>query len=320
VKTAGLAIASDSEVGSFERQAVLQSEPKGLGPGPLTDEEIEFHEQRISANEAARRTAGYVTVTNTGLDEVGLHRTRHCGRFTIEGTNEKERRYLRVNCKCWDCRHCGPRKAKRYRRSIARAAEAHGLRRFLTLTLDPKIACVDRWGEEMSPVRYIKACWARLRTAMKKRFKEAPKFISVMEFQKSTGMPHLHIIIDRFIEQAWIKRAWMEAGGGEHVDIRAVSMRAVSRYLTKYLTKELLCSAPKRSRRVTVSRGITLNEKPEQTHTWALQRQNIFAIWARFRGIVDKAEWDTDCVLCSFSVDLGSTIAGGNVLREPASS
>jgi hypothetical protein len=152
---------------------------------------------------------------------------------------------------------------------------------------------------------------------MKKRFKEAPKFISVMEFQKSTGMPHLHIIIDRFIEQAWIKRAWMEAGGGEHVDIRGISMRAVSHYLTKYLTKELLCSAPKRSRRVTVSRGITLNEKPEQTHTWALQRKNIFAIWARFRGIVDKAEWDIDCVLCSFSVNWGSTIAGGNVLQEP---
>jgi hypothetical protein len=75
---------------------------------------------------------------------------------------------------------------------------------------------------------------------MKKRFNEAPKFISVMEFQKSTGMPHLHIIIDRYIEQAWIKRAWMEAGGGEHVDIRGVSMRAVSHYLTKYLTKELM--------------------------------------------------------------------------------
>jgi hypothetical protein len=71
-----------------------------------------------------------------------------------------------------------------------------------------------------------------------------------------TGMPHLHIIIDRYIEQSWLKRAWMEAGGGEHVDIRGVSMRAVSHYLKKYLTKELLCSAPKRSRGVTVSRAL----------------------------------------------------------------
>ncbi len=323
MKTAGLAITS-AESGFFARQVLLQSRPESIATRMPTDEEIDFTERRILHDQRDRATwlAGersFVTVTNTGLDEVGLHRNRHCGRFTIEGTNEKERRFQRVNCKCWDCRHCGPRKAKRYRRAIARAAEAHGLYRFLTLTLDPKVPCIDSRGEEISPVRCIKMCWARLRTAMKKCFKEAPKFISVMEFQKSTGMPHLHIIIDRYIEQAWIKGTWMEAGGGEHVDIRGVSMRAVSHYLTKYLTKELLCSAPKRSRRVTVSRGITLNEKPEKTHTWALRPRNIYAIWAGFRGIVDNPKWDADCVLYSFSVNWGSAVSGGNVLQKPAS-
>ena len=311
-------MATDAEIDFFERQAVLQSGPMARGRA-ATDAEIEFLERRILADQAARKTNGYVSVWNSGTETVGLHRSRHCGRFTMEGLNATERKYLRVNCKCWDCRHCGPRKAKHYRYSIARAAEAHGLYRFVTLTLDPKIACMDRWGEELSPVRYIKACWARLRTAMRKRFGQAPKYISVMEFQKSTGMPHLHVIIDRYIEQAWLKRAWMEAGGGEHVDIRGVSMRAVSHYLTKYLTKELLCSAPKRSRRVTVSRGITLNEKPEKTHTWSLRQESIYAIWAGFRGIVDKAKWDADYVLWSFSVNWGSTIAGGDVLQKPAS-
>jgi hypothetical protein len=164
---------------------------------------------------------------------------------------------------------------------------------------------------------------------MRKRFKVAPKFISVMEFQKSTGMPHLHVIIDRYIEQAWLKRAWMEAGGGEHVDIRGVSMRAVSHYLTKYLTKELLCSAPKRSRRVTVSRGITLNEKPEKTHTWSLLHSTIYSAFFGFMGVVDKADWDSDSVLWSFSVNWGKNgnpgairAAGwfGDVPQKPASS
>jgi hypothetical protein len=47
-------------------------------------------------------------------------------------------------------------------------------------------------------------------------------------------------------------------GGGRIVDIRLVDMHRISRYLSKYLTKELLLSAPKRSRRVTVSRGYAI--------------------------------------------------------------
>ena len=40
------------------------------------------------------------------------------------------------------------------------------------------------------------------------------------------------------------------------VDIRYVDVHRVSRYLSKYLTKELLMSASLRSRRVTTSRGM----------------------------------------------------------------
>jgi hypothetical protein len=251
------------------------------------------------------RPAGspYVGVTNTSLDLRDKGRNRHCGRFTMQGIGETETKYLRVNCKCWDCRHCGPRKAKRYRHAIAKAAEMYGLFRFVTLTLDPKIMPHDKWGEEMSSVKYIKACWARLRAAMRKRFGEAPKYISVMEFQKETQQPHLHVIIDRYIEQAWLKRAWTQAGGGEHVDIRGVSMRAVSHYLTKYLTKELLCSAPKRSRRVTVSKGIVLNDPPKKTHHWIILAQNIMSIFVQwYKGAVDNPEWDSDLVLWSFEI------------------
>ena len=69
-------------------------------------------------------------------------------------------------------------------------------------------------------------------------------------FETQNGTPHLHILIDRFIEQQWIKTTWQQIGGGMHVDIRRVDVHRVSRYVSKYLTKELLTSAPERSRRV----------------------------------------------------------------------
>ena len=50
------------------------------------------------------------------------------------------RRYERLDCKRSACDHCGRIKAQRYRKAIAREAEAHGLTRFVTLTLDPKVA------------------------------------------------------------------------------------------------------------------------------------------------------------------------------------
>lgn len=274
--------------------------PRGAGEGEIdSPHRVASWDNEIQADVFN----DYWHCTNTSDDLRGKGRNRHCGRFTMQGADKDGLLYVRVNCKCWDCRHCGPRKAKRYRRSIARAAEANKLFRFITLTLDPKIIPHDQHGAEISPVKYVKLCWARLRAAMRKRFGEAPKYISVMEFQKETGMPHLHVIIDRYIEQAWLKRAWMEAGGGQHVDIRGVSMRAVSHYLTKYLTKELLMSAPKRSRRVTVSRGIVLNEKPEKTRTWGCISESIFKIfWSWYRGAVDSPEWDSENVLWSFTV------------------
>ena len=54
------------------------------------------------------------------------------------------------------------------------------------------------------------------------------------------------------------------------MDIRRVTMRSVSHYLSKYLTKQMLLSAPKRSRRVTTSRGLKLNPKILSEWTWTL--------------------------------------------------
>jgi hypothetical protein len=245
---------------------------------------------------------GEAAVGFTSLDQKqinrnkGLGRGRHCGRFTIRGTdpNSGETRFHRVNCKCWKCSYCGPRKAKRYKRAIRATAEAHQLRRFLTLTLDPaKIQ-----GE---PVRYLNGLFAKLRVYLKRKYGVSPQYIRVLEFQQN-GTPHFHILVDRYIPYAWIRAAWVAIGGGSMVDIRYIDVHRVSRYLSKYLTKELLMSAPQRSRRVTTSRGIHLFEKKPQETTWTFLRMSIFTLLEMHAKNVVAMSFDEEEVLESFSM------------------
>ncbi len=160
------------------------------------------------------------------------------------GTSDtKTRKYIRVDCKCWDCAYCGPRKARKYKRAIRELAEAQNLNRVVTLTLDPR--SMDRHD----PVAYINKAFPKFRTCLKRKFQVSITYIRVLEFQQN-GNPHFHVLVDRFIPAAWVKKTWQAVGGGRIVDIRFVDIHRISRYLSKYLTKELLLSAPKRSRRV----------------------------------------------------------------------
>lgn len=234
----------------------------------------------------------------SSLDHLEINRNsgrgKHCGRWSIRGQVDGISHVHRVNCKTWPCSYCGPRKAKRYKYAIRHTAERYGLNRFLTLTLDPaKIS-----GE---PVQFLNATFAKFRIYLKRQYKVAPNYIRILEFHKS-GNPHFHILIDRFIPQEWIAEAWSSLGGGRIVDIRQVDLHRVSRYLSKYLTKELLMSAPSRSRRVTTSRGITLIEKTESKTDWELLRCPIWILFERFTGSVLTFALDEDGVLKTFAV------------------
>src|SRR5262249_40656871 len=78
----------------------------------------------------------------------------------------------RLDCKRSSCDHCGPIKAWRYRKAIAREAESHGLTRFVTLTLDPKTAP----GPDES-VEYIRECFNKFRTYLKRKFDTSIEYI-----------------------------------------------------------------------------------------------------------------------------------------------
>jgi hypothetical protein len=249
---------------------------------------------------AEQRDAG------TFLDQIEINRNKalgrgkHCGRFTIVGSpvTPTETRFHRVNCKCWDCSYCGPRRAKRYKWAIRAIAEKLQLRRFLTLTLDP--AKVDD-----DPVRYLNKTFAKLRVYLRREHGSAPQYIRILEFQKS-GNPHFHILLDRYIPQGWLRTAWMSVGGGKMVDIRYVDIHRVSRYLSKYLTKELLLSAPLRSRRVTTSRGIKLFEKEEKKKIWTFVRVPITRLIRIYMNNVTAISVDEDGVLEFFCTNLNA--------------
>jgi len=224
-----------------------------------------------------------------------LGRGKHCGRFTVRGQvpGFPETHFYRVNCKCWICSYCGPRRAKRYKHAIRETAEAMQLRRFLTLTLNPAKIAGD-------PVRYLNDLFAKLRVYLRRKYGVAPHYIRILEFQMNRN-PHFHILIDRYIAREWIQAAWVAVGGGWMVDIRYVDVHRVSRYLSKYLTKELLMSAPLRSRRVTTSRGIKLLEKTPTKTIWMLVRVPIYRLFEVYAGDVSSFSLDDDQLLESFA-------------------
>jgi len=149
-------------------------------------------------------------------------RGKSCGRFTLVGisSDRKAQRYIRLDCKCWNCSYCGPKKAGRYRNAIREVAEAHKLCRFLTLTLDPRLI------HQAEPVSYINKAFAKWRIYLKRRLGVLVVYIRILEFQKN-GNPHFHILVDRFIPQPLIQSTWQAAGGGRMVFIKYVDIHRI---------------------------------------------------------------------------------------------
>jgi len=224
-------------------------------------------------------------------------RNSYCGCFTLAGRSPNGQRteYAKLNCKSWGCPYCGPRRARRYKHSIRAIAEELHLQRLLTLTLDPTRI-------EGDPVAYLRQSFNKLRTYFKRRFGVAPKYIAILEFHEN-GKPHLHVLIDRFVEQAWLTNTWEAVGGGRIVDIRYVDLHRVARYLAKYLTVDLLLSAPKGVRRVTCSRGIVLLTRTASPLRWRLLRANLPYLLSRLFRLAVAVRYDDYGDLIGFVVE-----------------
>jgi hypothetical protein len=211
------------------------------------------------------------------------------------GALEKAIRYQRLNCNCWDCSYCGPRKQRLYREAIGSWAAHHGLNRFITLTLDPKKFLPDVTYLEFQELHdddcekqrlkklaaeHLRRCFSKLRVYLGREYGTSIKYICVLELHKS-GMPHLHLLIDRYIRINWLRRTWTCVGGGFEVKIKYVQVRSAAAYISKYLSKQLSMKVPPRTRRITTSRSIKLfpiAAGPKYFH-WQLQKQSIWEAW-----------------------------------------
>jgi hypothetical protein len=224
-----------------------------------------------------------------------LGRNGFCGIWTTfgESADGLGTKFHRLNCKTWACCYCGPKKAKRYRFLIGQLAEREQLTRFLTLTLDPSLI-------EGDSVKYLRSVFNKFRLYLRRKYGVPVKYIAILEFHKS-GVAHLHLLVDRFIPWEWIKNSWSALGGGQVVFITYVDVHRISRYLSKYLTKDLLLSAPKRSRRVTTSRSLHLIEKKASNTSWTLLRATIFLLFSRLRDAAIEIRVDEEGFLTSFS-------------------
>jgi hypothetical protein len=218
--------------------------------------------------------------------------------------------YKRLDCKRSACDHCGPIKARRYRRAIAREAEAHGLTRFLTLTLDPQISP----GPDES-VEYIRDCFNKFRTYYKREFGAGLQYVAVVELQRS-GMAHLHLLINRFVPKAWLDDAWRAVGGG-FTWIKYTDVHRVSAYISKYLTKDLFASVPSKKKRISTSRGIHLFEK-RQPLGWIRDGRSLEWHYRRHAGLKRRLIADVvadDVGLKSFSLVTVRTDVFGGVMQ-----
>ena len=206
-----------------------------------------------------------------------MGRGAFCGRLCVVGMDSRTGRklYKRVNCNGWLCSYCGPKRARTAKASIRSAADKLNLRYFLTLTLDPK-----KLKDKNFAVPHLRHVWSMFRTYLKRKYGECPAYICVLEYTQS-GRPHLHVLLDRYIPQAWISTVWSILGGGRVVDIRRVTIKNVSRYLSKYLTKDMLCSAPRGARRITSARSIKLFPKLVSGVKWRLLKLSIWAVLKR---------------------------------------
>jgi len=254
--------------------------------------------QRFSASSLDLLKSNRYTSALSELQAKG--RKKYCGARTLRGRSgngRSEELLVRLDCKTWGCAYCGPRKAKRYKGAIRAIAERDGLNRFLTLTLDPRKI-------EGDPVRYLRQVFNKFRVYLLRRYGHSIKYITVLEFHKS-GIPHLHVLVDRYIPQEWISQAWSSLGGGKIVHIKIVDVHRISHYLAKYLTKELLLSAPARSRRITTSRSICLIAKKDSALVWAVSELSIFHWYSIFYLIAQNTRCDEEGFVSSFSIPSG---------------
>jgi hypothetical protein len=120
------------------------------------------------------------------------------------------------------------------RKRLGRWYNCPGL--LLSLTFDPKlITCDDAW-RQVGLLR--REFMNRVNRWRRRQGYQKAKFLSVLELQKQTGYPHIHLVFPylRFLAPvSWLVEQWGQAPNSVDVKVRG-SISPVS-YVCKYITK-----------------------------------------------------------------------------------
>ncbi len=125
---------------------------------------------------------------------------------------------------------------------IQNVVDEYDLRKFFTLTLDRDMVDIEPW-------EYIHDVWCKFRKRMKRKYKGAFRFISVLEAHKNKNWPHIHGFTNIWMAQKEWSRIWEECGGGPVVWVERVEDGKVTDYVNKqlavykYVGKEQLTGA-----------------------------------------------------------------------------
>lgn len=179
----------------------------------------------------------------------------NCGRGSLHREHPEHPgvwQHLRTSCKKLSCPDCGPVKCASYRRAVFDLAKQHGLRRHVTLTLDPGLIPAD-----VDSVTYIAQVWNRYKTELERHYGLKLTWLRVLEFQ-GNGTAHYHLLIKETVTQDTLLQAWVSAGGGHQVRIRFRDGTRGASYVTKYVTKELMANIPPGRRVITTTRLMRL--------------------------------------------------------------
>lgn len=199
-------------------------------------------------------------------------------------------------CGSWECYCCGYRMRMNLIEEIERVtSQRDDLCRLLTLTLDPANAPPDPDEQH----QYITDRWNALRSSIRYKYGDF-SYIWVREEQES-GLPHLHIIVSRYLPQEWLSAKWGDLGGGDVVDIRRIEdTEKAAHYVGKYLTKDALSGFPDGIRRYGSSSDIELDvrgDSGDSGEEWRLMMDDYaYADLEQADGPLRRAVADADFV------------------------
>lgn len=203
--------------------------------------------------------------------------------------------YLRLCCDNWPCKNCGPRKKMLLSKAIKKAVIKYDLTRFLTLTIDPE----SNYNTELL-CNKIMAAWKKFRVHLGRDFSSPTSYIWVLELTES-GIPHLHILLDRYIHKSWIYNKWCASGGGIVTKMEHINESEISRTVN-YLLKQFTSSSkklPVGRHRYQTSRNIKL-KKPRIRKGWKFTSGTIESHFEKASNRVTSIKHDENGKLIYF--------------------